>query len=236
MKILHLTCSPRGHASESDKLAREIISFLLKREPAATLINRVIGGGGISHIDESYATALGATQQSSAELSPEGSMSQSEKLIQELESSDIVVIATPMHNFTVPSALKAWIDHIVRVRRTFNVTADGKAGTLRDRPVFVAVSSGGRYSGDRARQPDFLTPYLKAILGTIGLHDLTFFSVQGTGAGPEAIAAARARTDQALRAYFSSFRPYPPFQAHAALVQANSHLILRSPPLTPASS
>ena len=49
---------------------------------------------------------------------------------------------------------------------------------LRDRPVFVAVSSGGRYSGERARQPDFLTPYLKAILGTIGLHDLTFFSVR----------------------------------------------------------
>ena len=163
-------------------------------------------------------------------------MSQSEKLIQELESSDIVVIATPMHNFTVPSGLKAWIDHVVRVRRTFNVTAEGKAGTLYDRPVFVAVSSGGRYSGDRARQPDFLTPYLKAILGTIGLHDLTFFSVQGTGPGPEAVAAARARTDQALRAYFSSFRPYPSLQAQVALVQANSHLTLRSPPLTPASS
>ena len=105
-------------------------------------------------------------------------MSRSEELIQELESSDFVVIGTPMHNFTVPSALKAWIDHIVRVRRTFNVTTEGKVGTLRDRPVFVAVSSGGRFSGERARQPDFLTPYLKAILGTIGLHDLTFFSVR----------------------------------------------------------
>ena len=108
-------------------------------------------------------------------------MAQSEELIQELESSDIVVIGTPMHNFTVPSSLKAWIDHIVRVRRTFNVSPEGKVGTLRDRPVFVAISSGGRFSGERARQPDFLTPYLKAILGTIGLHDLTFFSVQGTG-------------------------------------------------------
>ena len=53
-------------------------------------------------------------------------MSQSEELIAELESSDFVVIGTPMHNFTVPSALKAWIDHIVRVRRTFNVTPAGK--------------------------------------------------------------------------------------------------------------
>jgi FMN-dependent NADH-azoreductase len=110
-----------------------------------------------------------------------------------------------MHNFTVPSALKAWIDHIVRVRRTFNATADGYAGTLRDRPVFVAVSSGGRFSGQRARQPDFLTPYLTAILGTIGLHDLTFFSTEGSALGGNALAEARARTDQALQAYFSTF-------------------------------
>ena len=115
-------------------------------------------------------------QQSSADISQEGSIARSEELIAELESSDFVVIGTPMHNFTVPSALKAWIDHVVRVRRTFNVTKEGKVGRLRDRPVFVAVSSGGRFSGERARQPDFLTPYLKAVLGTIGLHDLTLSS------------------------------------------------------------
>ncbi len=111
--------------------------------------------------------------------------------------------------FTVPSGLKAWIDHIVRVRRTFNVTTQGKVGTLRDRPVFVAVSSGGRYSGDHARQPDFLTPYLKAILATIGLHDLTFFSVEGAAFGQDAAAQARARADQALQAYFSPFGAAP---------------------------
>ena len=149
MKILHVTSSPRGQASESYRLSQKIISCLLKREPTAIVVNRVIGGGAISHIDACYATALGATQQSSAESSPQGSMSQSEELIQELESSYVLVIGTPMHNFTVPSALKAWIDHIVRVRRTFNATTKGYVGTLRDRPVFVAVSSGGRYSGEQ---------------------------------------------------------------------------------------
>ena len=205
MKILHVVCSPRGQASESTRLSQKIIGFLRKREPAAILVNRVVGGGALSHIDESYATALGATQKSPAESFPQGSMSRSEELIRELERADVVVIATPMHNFTVPSALKAWIDHIVRVRRTFNTTADGYVGTLRDRPVFVAVSSGGRYSGPRARQPDFLTPYLTAILGTIGLHDLTFFSIEGSALGPDALAEARTRTDQALQTYFSTF-------------------------------
>lgn len=209
MNILHVSCSPRGQDAESYRLSRTIVGLLLRSEPTAILVNREIGGGAISHIDASHATALGASQRSAAELFPEGSMSQSEELVAELESADVVVIGTPMHNFTVPSVLKAWIDHIVRVRRTFNITREGYVGTLRDRPVFIAVASGGQFSGARARQPDFLTPYLKAILSTIGLHDVTFFTVEGTSAGPDAIDEARAKADQALHAYFSSFRPYP---------------------------
>ena len=207
IKILHVTCSPLGHASRSYWLSQKIVGYLLKSNPTAILVDRVIGGGVLSHIDESYATALGATQQTYAEISPEGSMSQSEELIQELESSDFVVIGTPVHNFTVPSALKAWIDHVVRIRRTFNTTHDGYVGKLRDRPVFVAVSSGGRYSGEPARQPDFLTPYLRAVLGIIGLHDLTFFSIEGSRLDPDAVAEARTRADQALKQHFSSLCP-----------------------------
>jgi FMN-dependent NADH-azoreductase len=198
-KILHISCSPRGHAAESYKLSQKIIGFLLKKNPTATVVDRVIGGGAISHVDANYALSQHSV---SAEISQAGTISVSDELIRELESSDIVVIGTPMHNFTVPSALKAWIDHIVRARRTFNSTPEGKVGTLRDRPVLIAVASGGRFSGVGARQPDFLTSYLKAILGIIGLHDLTFFSVQGTGSSPDAVAEARAKTDQVLRRYF----------------------------------
>jgi FMN-dependent NADH-azoreductase len=202
MQILHVICTPRGQASESYRISKKIVGFLLDSEPAAILVDRVIGNGSITHTDRDYATTLGSTQQPPMVTAQAGSFAQSEDLIRELESSDFVVIGTPMHNFTVPSALKAWIDHIVRVRRTFNVTTEGKVGILRDRPVFVAVSSGGRYSGERARQPDFLTPYLKAILATIGLHDLTFFSIEGTALDPDFVAVARAKTDQALQEYF----------------------------------
>ena len=62
MKILHVICSPRGQASESQKLSRKIIGFLLQRDPTAIVIDRVIGGGALLHIDDSYATALGATR------------------------------------------------------------------------------------------------------------------------------------------------------------------------------
>ncbi|SAL06653.1 NAD(P)H dehydrogenase (quinone) [Caballeronia arationis] len=203
MNILHISCSPRGQAAESSRLSQKIICLLMEREPGARVVNRAIGNGALPHIDENYARAQ---HSATAEVTQEGSVSTSEELIEELESSDIVVIATPMHNLSVPSVLKAWIDHVVRARRTFEVTRDGKIGTLRDRPVFVAVSSGGRFSGKHARQPDFLTPYLRLILGTIGLHDVTFFSVEGTGAGRDAVTEARTRTDRALQAYFALFR------------------------------
>lgn len=200
MKILHVSCSPRGQTSESYKLSKNIIGLLLERNPAATVINRVLGDSALSHVDEAYAIS----QQGSEDVSLEGSIARSDALIQELKSADVVVIATPMHNFTVPSALKVWIDHIARVRRTFTVGAQGKKSLLHDRPVYVAVSSGGRFSGATPRQPDFLTPYLTAVLGMIGLHALTFFSVEGTAFGPEAVAEARTKTDQALLAHFSS--------------------------------
>jgi len=97
-KILHVTCSPRGQAAESYRLSQKIVGLLLQKEPTAILVNRVIGGGVISHVDENYAIS----QSSSADISQEGSMAQSEELIQELESSDVVVIGTPMHNFPYP--------------------------------------------------------------------------------------------------------------------------------------
>jgi FMN-dependent NADH-azoreductase len=209
-KILHLDCSPVGRTSESSRLSERIISWLQRREPSATVTDRYLGAGNIPHIDAEYASALGAPEAPPAEKCLAGSFSLSEELVQELENADYIVIATPMHNFTIPSTLKAWIDHVARVRRTFTIGKQGKVAILRDRPVFVAVASGGRFSNGPARQPDFLTPYLKAILGMIGLHDITFFSVEGTALHPEAVAAIRAKTEFAVDAHFSSlFRPLP---------------------------
>ncbi|QSX75304.1 NAD(P)H-dependent oxidoreductase [Lysobacter arenosi] len=198
-KILHITCSPRGTASESERLSRRIVDRLLQSERLAMVVRRHLGDGSLAHVDRDYATS----QSSSHDVSRDGSMAQSETLIRELEEADYVVIGTPMHNLAVPSVLKAWIDHIVRARRTFEISAAGKIGLLHDRPVFIAVASGGWFAGERARQPDFLTPYLRAILATIGLHDVTFFAVQGTSAAPERVAETRESTERELQAHFA---------------------------------
>jgi FMN-dependent NADH-azoreductase len=104
----------------------------------------------------------------------------SEQLIQEVEAADVLVIGTPMNNFTVPSVLKAWIDQILRIGRTFSSSPAGKVGLLQDRPVFIGIASGGVFTGDRANQPDFLTPYMTAALGCVGLNTLRFLPLQAT--------------------------------------------------------
>lgn len=201
MSVLRLTCSPRGTESESHRLSQFIVDALARADIERGRDVIEIDANLLAHVDAEYARALGSPADPDGD--PSGALRQSDRLIQSLAEADYVVIATPMHNYTVPSGLKAWIDHVVRVRSTFGVTREGKVGVLADRPVFVAVSSGGLFSGAEARQPDFLTPYLKAALATIGLKRLTFFSVEGTAMGGLALEAARLRTQAAIAAYFA---------------------------------
>jgi FMN-dependent NADH-azoreductase len=102
-------------------------------------------------------------------------------------------IGTPMNNFTVPSTLKAWIDHIVRIGRTFRSTPGGKIGILHDRPL-VVVSAHGGYCGDAPGQPDFLTPYLRAVFETIGIRSTEFLRLEGLARGPDAVTRSITRT------------------------------------------
>jgi FMN-dependent NADH-azoreductase len=201
MKILHVSCSTRGALSESSRLSRKIVELLRRREPGAIVVERPIGDRPVPHLDARYADAQHAP---AGESTPGGSTSCSEALIQELEAADAVVIGTPMHNLMVPSTLKAWLDHVVRAGRTFGMTATGKAGLLRDRPVIVAIASGGVFSGESARQPDLLRPYLRLALGTTGLQQVHFFSVEGTSFGEEWVARARQHADARLQDWFES--------------------------------
>ncbi len=104
----------------------------------------------------------------------------SDALIDEVEAADTIVLAVPMYNFSIPSALKAWIDHIVRAGRTFRYTEAGPIGLLKGKKVFVVTARGGVYSGGSpAEGLDFQAPYLRAILGFIGIDDVTFIHLEG---------------------------------------------------------
>jgi len=175
--ILHIDCSPRAE-SHSRQLSAAIVEKLLEVAPDASICRRDFGAAPLPHAASNYATTLSSPATLAAPL--KGSLDLSEMLIQEVEAADAIVIGTPMHNLTVPSVLKAWIDQILRAGRTFKSTPTGKVGMLRDRPVFIGIASGGVFAGDRANQPDFLTPYLAAVLGSIGLRTVQFLPMQAT--------------------------------------------------------
>jgi len=177
MNILHLDFSPRQE-SHSRALSAAIAQKLLAAVPGARISRRDFGTTPVPHAVPDYATALSTPATLAAP--PRGALVLSEKLIEEVEAADAIIIGTPMHNLTVPSTFKAWIDQVLRVGRTFRSTPTGKVGMLRDRPVFIGIASGGVFSGERANQPDFLTPYLSVVLGSMGLKTLQFFSVQAT--------------------------------------------------------
>jgi FMN-dependent NADH-azoreductase len=177
MNILHIDCSPRPE-SQSRQLSAAIVEKLLEVAPGASVTRRDFAAAPVPHGGSDYATALSSPATLAAP--PKGALDFSEALIQEVEAADAIVIGTPMHNLTVPSVFKAWIDQILRAGRTFKSTPAGKVGMLRDRPVFIGIASGGVFTGERANQPDFLTPYLSVVLGSIGLKTLQFLPVQAT--------------------------------------------------------
>jgi FMN-dependent NADH-azoreductase len=190
---LFINASPQGIASPGGKLAHELLAYLDYEYPESERTERDIAAQPLAPISAQYARALTKTVPFD---SPEFELS--EALIGELERADLLLINTPMHNFTLPAALKLWIDYVLRINRTFQSGPDGKLGLLTDRPVYVLVSSGGFHRGARARQPDFLTSYLRHAFATIGLFDLHFIYLQGLVFGSEVVSEALTAARQHL--------------------------------------
>jgi FMN-dependent NADH-azoreductase len=180
--VLLIHSSVFGENSQSLGLARDF----LKRYPHRSVVERALTPQTMPHLDGATFAAMG---------NPTGA-ALSDELIAELEAADTIVLAVPMYNFSIPSTLKAWIDHVARRGRTFRYTEKGPEGLLKDKKVFVLVARGGLYSkGAPAAAFDFQEPYLRTVLGFLGLTDATFVHLEGLAMGPE---AANANRDKAL--------------------------------------
>ncbi|MGO4764431.1 NAD(P)H-dependent oxidoreductase [Cupriavidus sp. 2KB_3] len=187
--LLHLNVSPRGETSHSRRAADWVRQKLAAQHAPLTVLERDLAADplppiGAAFTDANMAGAAGLLKE--GEVPP--ALALSETLIAELEAADMVLLATPMHNFTVPATLKTWIDLVVRPERTFRSTRQGKVGLLRDRPVLAVVACGGPVREGPGSQQDFLTPYLKYVLGTIGLTSVEVLRMDNTARGPEYIA------------------------------------------------
>ena len=176
-RILILESSPK-----TDSFSRAGTAALIARlaivHSNAPLLRRDLGMAPPPHVDAGFDRAMRLPVEARTPAD-HAALALSEELIGELEATDGLVIGTPMHNYTVPSCLKAWIDHVVRPRRSFGFGPQGKFGLLADRPTYIVTASGGPHGGV-GEQPDFLVPYLRAILATIGITSLQVLSLQST--------------------------------------------------------
>lgn len=199
--ILFIESSPRGDASYSNQAARSLVKELQSRRPGVNVVIRDLAGNPPPHVGPDF---LIATQIPPAGRTPEqaGALALSDTFIDELLASDTVVIATPMLNFAPASALKAWIDHIVRAGRTFSYSSAGPQGLLGGRRAILVLASGGVYSNGPAKAFDFIEPYLRAVLGFVGITEVDVVRVEGLAVGdigPEkALAAAAAKSGEIL--------------------------------------
>ena len=182
--ILMLLTSPRGQASRSTKVA-SALADQLSSAPGATLMIRDLAADTLPHIDPAYTVGrmLPPEKRTPAQAA---AAAQAETLIDELMAADVLVIAASMVNFAPSSTLKAWIDYVVWPGRTMTPTPTGPKGLITGKKVYLVAASGGVYSSGPMAAVDFLVPYLKHILGCIGLTDIETIRIEAQSFGPEA--------------------------------------------------
>ncbi|MEJ8572556.1 FMN-dependent NADH-azoreductase [Microbaculum marinum] len=197
-KILFVTTSPRGESSLSTRVATTLVEELTTANPGAEIVTRDIGNDPLPHMGP---TLLGGffvpEDQQSAEQ--KAAVALSDELVAEVKSADIIVIASAMINFSITSTLKSWLDHLARAGLTFQYTEDGHpVGLVTGKKVYVVLATGAVYSAAPLDAIDFQAPYLKHMLGFMGMTDVDVVRVEGSIFSPEA--AEKAVRDATARA------------------------------------
>jgi len=189
LKILEITASARYEDSISRDLTTDLINALEDRYGSADIRHRDLAKG-VSFVDEEWIVANTTPEEERTE-DHRLTLARSDELVAEVQDADVLVIGTPIYNFSVPAVLKAWIDMICRARLTFRYTETGPQGLLTGKKAYVLVPSGGVEIGSAV---DFATPYLRHALGFIGISDVEFVGARGADRDDgQALSNARAR-------------------------------------------
>ena len=185
-RIFHLDASPRGERSISRQLSQEFVEGWKRLHPADSVVYRDVGRHPAPHVTEAW--VVGAfTPPETQPADAQAAMRASDALIDEFLAADRYVFGVPMHNFSVPSTFKTYVDQIVRIGRTF--TADGK-GLAGGKKLLVITARGGDYApGSPVEALDHQAPWIRTIFGFIGVTDISFIHAQGMNMGDAARAA-----------------------------------------------
>lgn len=182
--ILALHASARLEGSHSRELAEKVIVALHARHSAGPVQVRDLATNPLPHVSTEFTRAIFMPQPMQSDVH-RAALELSNQLIGELLEADVVVIDTPMYNLTVPSCLKAWIDHIVRPGLTFSYGPDGFKGLLQGKHAILVVATGGHFSTGPRMAEDFLVPYLRQILGFVGISEVQVIRAENLAVDPE---------------------------------------------------
>jgi FMN-dependent NADH-azoreductase len=197
-QILVISASPRGDESLSRAVVQKLSARLHESFPAAKYVCRDLAEDGLPHLDSDTLKAMTSKDPKEMEARREAGIL-SDKLTAELLASDLLVIATPMWNFGIPSALKAWIDHIVRPGKTFRYAGAGVEGLAQGQKAILVISSGGIFTDGPWKAWDYVEPYLRQTLKFIGIENVQTVRAEGSNI-PALASAAIPNAEKAVRA------------------------------------
>ncbi|ELA8064657.1 FMN-dependent NADH-azoreductase [Vibrio parahaemolyticus] len=175
-RVLALKSSILGDYSQSNKLVENFI----KNVDQDKLTVRDLAANPLPVLDFAVATALRATEDLSQEQ--QAVVDLSDTLIEEVKAADTLVIAAPMYNFTIPTQLKNWIDLIARAGVTFKYTENGVQGLIEGKKAIVVTTRGGIHKDSPT---DNVTPYLRTVLGFVGITDVEFVYAEALNMGED---------------------------------------------------
>src|ERR1700736_865164 len=178
--LLKLDSSPMGQGSISRKLTAKFAETWLKSHPRGKVIERDLTTRNLPVLDASWVGAA-YTPESDRTPAQTKALATSDSLIKDLEQADEYVFGVPMHNFSIPSTLKLWIDQVVRAGKTFSYSSAGTKGLLTGKKATLLIASGGAYEqGSPSASYNFVTPYLLTVFGFIGITDVTIIAAEST--------------------------------------------------------
>jgi len=180
--LLHIDSSPLYGRSVTRELTNTFATQWKSSHPGGAVIDRDLTATPIAPINAEWVGAAYTPEESRTPQQKE-LLSLSDKLLSELEQAEEYVIGVPMHNFSVPSVLKLWIDQIARVGKTFSYANGTPKGLITGKKATFIIATGGIYDAQtRMASFNFVEPYLRSVFGFLGVTDATILTTGGTSA------------------------------------------------------
>jgi FMN-dependent NADH-azoreductase len=177
--ILQINTSLFSGEGQSSRLASDFVAAWRRRHPEDRVVVRDLAANPVPHLDAERFRAFG-TPAGKRTPAQRAAVAQSDALIAELHSADVVVLGLPMYNFGVPSTLKTYFDHVARAGVTFHYTTEGPQGLLTGKQAYVLAARGGVYRGTPM---DTQSDYVRHFLDFLGIRDVEFIYAEGLAMG-----------------------------------------------------